>query len=399
MAYRELIKNFERIRDYMRQFYVYGFKSRAEYDAKSARSYDDEKRRIESWLGEYMFFRRDENGKRVFLSVDSRAVPANPLYQAFKAKSFTDGDITFHFFILDFLADGFRTVTEILDAFAAFSEAEESGVRKKLKEYEKLGLLVSEKRGREVCYCRAEDELALSDWWEAVSFFAEEDPLGVVGSFLLDKGEKETAFRFKHHYILHSLDSRILCALTDAMTRRRGVELTVATRGGEQYTDRVMPLKIYVSTQGGRRYLLGYRYAAGRPSFYRLDRILSVKEGDEDLQDYGALVGEVRQHLWGVSFSAAVQTLEMDVRVEEGEQFIADRLYREKRCGTVYPINENTYRFTAAVYDPAEMLPWLRTFIGRIVRLECSDPAVTERFYGDLAALAQMYGEGSDALS
>ena len=28
MAYSERIKNFDRIRDYMRQFYVYGFKSR-----------------------------------------------------------------------------------------------------------------------------------------------------------------------------------------------------------------------------------------------------------------------------------------------------------------------------------------------------------------------------------
>ena len=28
MAYKELIKNFNRIRDYMREFYVYGFKSR-----------------------------------------------------------------------------------------------------------------------------------------------------------------------------------------------------------------------------------------------------------------------------------------------------------------------------------------------------------------------------------
>lgn len=44
MAYSELIKNFDRIRDYMRQFYVYGFKSRAEYDKKSARSYDNEHR-------------------------------------------------------------------------------------------------------------------------------------------------------------------------------------------------------------------------------------------------------------------------------------------------------------------------------------------------------------------
>ena len=56
MAYSELIKNFERIRDYMREFYVYGFKSREEYDAKSARSYDNERRRIESWMGDYMSF-------------------------------------------------------------------------------------------------------------------------------------------------------------------------------------------------------------------------------------------------------------------------------------------------------------------------------------------------------
>ena len=50
MAYNELIKNFEKVRAYMREFYVYGFKSRTEYDAKSARSYDDERRRLESWL-------------------------------------------------------------------------------------------------------------------------------------------------------------------------------------------------------------------------------------------------------------------------------------------------------------------------------------------------------------
>ena len=31
MAYSELIKNFEKVRAYMREFYVYGFKSRTEY--------------------------------------------------------------------------------------------------------------------------------------------------------------------------------------------------------------------------------------------------------------------------------------------------------------------------------------------------------------------------------
>ena len=66
-SYSELIKNFERIRAYMREFYVYGFKSRDDYSKKSARSYDDERRRIESWLGDHMRFMRTPDGKNVFI--------------------------------------------------------------------------------------------------------------------------------------------------------------------------------------------------------------------------------------------------------------------------------------------------------------------------------------------
>ena len=87
MAYNELIKNFEKVRAYMREFYVYGFKSRTEYDAKSARSYDDERRRLESWLGDCMRFTQTPEGKNVFLSVDSRVTRKNPFYKAWKAKS------------------------------------------------------------------------------------------------------------------------------------------------------------------------------------------------------------------------------------------------------------------------------------------------------------------------
>lgn len=63
MAYSELIKNFNRIRGYMREFYVCGFKSRDEYTKKSARSYDDECRRIESWLGTICASGRRPTGK------------------------------------------------------------------------------------------------------------------------------------------------------------------------------------------------------------------------------------------------------------------------------------------------------------------------------------------------
>ena len=153
MAYSELIKNFENIRDYISQFYVYGFKRRKDYDKKSSRSYDNERRRIESWLGEYMCFTNESDGKSTFLSLDSRTVLHNPLYKAFKAKSFTDKNIMLHFYILDILKNKSLSSSEIADEianecfsmFESVKECDESTIRKKLNEYEKLGLIKSEK--------------------------------------------------------------------------------------------------------------------------------------------------------------------------------------------------------------------------------------------------------------
>ncbi len=87
MAYTELIKNFERIRDYMKEFYVYGFKSRDGYNKKSGRSYDNERRRVESYLGDYMGFRQTAAGKNVFLSIDSRSSGSNHLSPVYNFKA------------------------------------------------------------------------------------------------------------------------------------------------------------------------------------------------------------------------------------------------------------------------------------------------------------------------
>ena len=154
MAYSELIKNFNKIRDYMRDFYVYGFKSRDDYTKKSARSYDDEKRRIESWLGDYMKFHQTADGKNVFLSIDSRVTRHNPLYKAWKTKSFTDGDITLHFIVMDILSEGQELslgdiayqVDEYLAVFGHARVFDASTIRKKLNEYVKEGVLLTGKK-------------------------------------------------------------------------------------------------------------------------------------------------------------------------------------------------------------------------------------------------------------
>ena len=160
-------------------FYVYGFRHRDEFTQKSARNYDNERRRVESWLGKCMAFGQDEDGRRVFLSVDSRAIEANPLYRAFRTKSFTDRDITLHFHILDILSaagDGLSItgimdeLTERLSEFESDELPDESTVRKKLKEYMTLVLLHTAKRGRETVYLLGEGHLELNSWEAAAAW-------------------------------------------------------------------------------------------------------------------------------------------------------------------------------------------------------------------------------------
>ena len=102
MAYSELIKNFENIRDYISQFYVYGFKRRKDYDKKAAEVMIMNVAELKVGLGNICVSQMSRTAK-CFLSLDSRTVLHNPLYKAFKAKSFTDKDIMLHFYILDIL--------------------------------------------------------------------------------------------------------------------------------------------------------------------------------------------------------------------------------------------------------------------------------------------------------
>ena len=186
MAYSELIKNFNKIRDYMRDFYIYGFKCRDDYTKKSARSYDNEKRRMESWLGDYMQFRRTPDGKEVFLSIDSRVTKQNPLYKAWKTKSFTDGDITLHFVILDILASGAeKSFLEIAGQIDSYLEVfdhvrlfDSSTIRKKLNEYVKEGMLVSRRSGKTVLYRRSQENSIPNT--DILDFFSETAPCGVI---------------------------------------------------------------------------------------------------------------------------------------------------------------------------------------------------------------------------
>ena len=409
-AYSELIKNFERVRSYMREFYVYGFKSREEYDKKSARSYDDERRRMESWLGDHMSFVRTPEGKNVFISIDSRVSQHNPFYKALKAKSFTDGDITLHFILFDILhsPEVVLSLPEILDEMDEYLSGfenpmmfDESTIRKKLKEYTEQGIIIAEKDGRKMMYHRAED-ISLPDITDVLNFYSEVAPCGVIGSFLLDKQDtKRDSFNFKHHYITSSMDSDVLSMLFKAMREKSSITVkNLSRRSNEARENRIIPLRIFISVQNGRQHLLAYQPDFNAIKSFRVDYLSDVKiqEPTPRFDELRAELDEMQSKMWGVTAKRnrygeeKLEHVEFTVTASDDESHIYRRLLREKRCGQVEKIDNNTYRFVADVYDTSEMIPWIRTFICRITELNFSNKVLEKQFKNDIKKMYRMYG-------
>ena len=405
MAYSELIKNFGKIREYMQEFFVYGFRRRDEFTKKSSRSYDDEKRRIEGWLGNYMGFRTTAGGKSVFLTMDPRDTAKNPLFQAFRSRSFTDGDITLHFLLLDILRDKpHSSVKEIcreidlrLAGFDTPMVFDESTVRKKLKEYAEEGIFTAEKQGKSLTYSLS-DSPDLNGYADALAFFSETAPCGVIGSHLLPRNH-ESPFRLKHHYITHAMDSGVLCRLLEAIGEQRVIQFKTTSRHPPAvYDNEAVPLKIFISVQSGRQHLMTAHPETGKIRSYRVDLISDVVPG-EVYEGYGDLrrkLNRMQKSMWGVSVrsSSRLDHLEFVIRADEDEDYIINRLYREKRCGEVEQIDDNHYRFSCDVYDAGEMVPWLRTFICRITAFSCSDRKMEKQFLADIDAMFKLYNIG-----
>lgn len=405
--FQELIKSFPKTRDYVRDFFVYGFKNRNEFKGKSPRTYDNERRRLESWFAPYVRKDHAANGSNISLAIDSNLLDTNPLFQVWKTKSFTDNDIVLHFLVTDLLSDGTKMSAEeitdrLLSEYEAFFDVQT--VRRKCNSYYKEGLLNKEKKGKTVVFSLDNAPVrwlkANQNILDAVSFYQMAESFGMAGNHLLEHLDSQNrTFRVKHSFFVHTLEDEILFSILNAMNEKMSVALeTRSSKNGMENTAHCVPLQIFASTRSGRRFLCGYVIKSRRFSCYRLDTVKRVTPL-EKAGDYDMLLGKLnanREKLWGVSFQGKsrnhLDRLTMTLKITEpSEHYIVDRIQREGRGGTVTKIKENIYQYETEVFDCNEMLPWIRTFTGRILSLKCTDELVEKRFYQDLQTMYGMY--------
>ena len=396
-SFSELVKNFDKTRHYIRDFFIYGFKVRGDFERKSNRTYDDEKRRIESWLGDYMKYDNSQHRKKVAISLDSGFISENPLYNAFYSKSFTPNDIKLHFFIIDTLYDGnFMSLKEIIQKMdRSYNELfDVQTVRKKLLEYVDEGIVLTRKDKKTSYFCLSPDTVGdfmknYDGLADAVKFFSETQKFGVIGnSILKSAGIRNDIFLTKHNYIIHTLEDIIISDIIEAIVNKKYIS-GVTFRDNDKTINNIIPLQIVSSLETGRRYLA--MYVNKRFSSLRLDFTEKIIIGDfcDSYDEVYSQYMNCYKYCFNASFGSwenlKTVTVTIDFLIDEfNEKFVIERLEREKRNGILQKIRHNYFRLTIKTLDPNELIPWIRTFTGRIISVKCSDGNFTERLYNDI---------------
>lgn len=409
-GYTELIKNFEKVRSFTRDFFVYGFKGRGDFNRLSPRSYDNERRRIESYLRELIVKNHDSKGKTISISSNTIAKTSNPLFKVWQTKSFTKKDCFLHFVILDILSKHRSlSVGEIAEIISADYTTELSDnkpidtmtIRNKLNEYTRLGILEVEKCGKVLQYSLSVNPLHnLSPETKealnvALSYFKNILPAGFIGHSI--NNDQDSPFIYRQIYFSQTLDDEVLLHLLRAIDRKQFVTLTmISNKGNWSKKTTLVPIKILSNTKTGRRYVAVYSEGGRKFSTVRIDYIRDVVFG-EVYPEFDNLSKEYQLRTKH-SFSITPQTREklynitMLLHIDEGaEQYVLERIKREGRNGTITKTEKNTFEYSIVVTDSLEMVPWLRTFIGRIIQIEGSETHVISQFKKDINAMMSMY--------
>ena len=167
---------------------------------------------------------------------------------------------------------------------------------------------------------------------QAVSFYQGASPFGIVGSTLLDREEKQNRFfQYKHQFLVHTLEDQVLMDILSAIHQKKAVSFkNNSHRSGLTVTLQGVPLKIFVSTRTGRRYLCLYLTSRQRFQNVRLDSLTEIKLL-EPFSGYEKLQEKLEKHLphcFGVSFGgrSRMEEIHMELYInEEKEGYVLDR--------------------------------------------------------------------------
>lgn len=385
-----LIRDYENIRNILRDIYIFGCFSRDDYIEKrgiSGRKYDKEQQRISAYLPQ-SFIQKRRVDKKVLLycRYNPNEGSDNYLAETYKNKSFTALDVMSFFFVQQLINNkAGMTASEILDELPQFNDDAvftKDNLRIKLEELVLKGFLDTRKKGRNIVYFLKEDIFdeftneELIDIYIYLEFMKNTSPIEMPYNFLSEKLSlyincvRDLAlptldyFTYKHNHLFNVLDNDILLELLKAKNSGKDIRVCFVEKKEPLV---LIPYEIIHDCVYGRQYVYGFDRTHSIKTVIRIDRISSAILGhDLDKSESIAFskAQECSKECWctsgvGKPLSEIVIQFYFD---EINEPYILKRIKVEGHNGSLKKIKPNVYEYRLTVRDPNEMIPWIRSF-------------------------------------
>ena len=385
-----LIRDYENIRQILRDIYIFGCFSRDDFIEKkgiSGRKYDKEQQRISAYLPE-RFIQKRRVDKKVLLYCSYSVMDggSNHLADTYRNKSFTALDIMSYFFVQQLLNENEEmTAAEILDALPTANVSvifTKDNLRVKLDELVEKGFIQIRKEGRKILYSLSEDmwknfsDDELLDICLFLEFLKNASPLEMPYYFLHEKlklylslvRKKDISgkdiFHFKHNHLFNSLDNDIMLEILKAINEERMIKVILYGINNEL---NVIPIEVIHDSVYGRQYLYCYDTEKKHSKVIRLDRMSSASVSrelvKEDKKKKVSLEG-YSDHCWCTSGGdEKLSEIVIEFRFDEkSEQYILRRIQAEGHGGIISKLTKGLYEYRLKIRDPDEMIPWIRSF-------------------------------------
>lgn len=409
------ISSFDIIRKLVRNLYLEGFNNYLDTDSvgKSSRAFTNNLNSIRNFLDERFISSKTNTKKKTnpVISFNTRDETENPLFALWKTENSIATNLSFDFAIMDILEenpDGISWFSLTSDSNSTKHDnhlenyvnkgIDKKSVKPKLEKLANTGIIEFFENGkkiRKVNTRQIKQLLSSTEVKQAIQFASETSPLGVIGSYILDNLKTvdseslNTPIHYKHHFIFNSIDYEIMYILMDAISNKNTVEIETERYGIKT----VVPLKLYISTQTGRTYIIFWDLHESILFSENLEKILAAKQLEicSEYESYISKHSEIESNIWGVAFKKE-NTFDLEhVRFvleysPEEESYIPSRIRKEAVKGTVSDIDESHIEFTADLIDSKEMIPWIRSFFCRITDI---DFPYADRIKEDVSLLSQ----------
>lgn len=394
------ITSFDIIRKLLRELYLEGFNNYLETENfdKSSRAFYNNLNSIRNFLDERFISSKTNTKKKSspVISFDTREETENPLFALWKTSNSIASNLSFDFAIMDILedypdginwfsltSDSFSTKhVHLLDKYVS-KGTDKKSVRGKLEKLAEAGVIEfskDKKRIRKTNTKRIKELLSSIEVKQAIQFASETCPLGIIGSFILDSlsnvGSEplNTPIHYKHHFVFNSIDYEIMFILLEAINEKTFVEIESERFGLRT----IVPLKIFISTQTGRTYIVFWNKSEETLFSENLELILAAQKTDicSEYDLYRKKLSELECHMWGVSFkmekSGGLEHVRFVIEYlsEKEKRYIPARIKREAITGSVKELDDYHSEFSADIIDSNEMVPWISSFFGRITELD-----------------------------